>query len=65
MPQPADLSDAIEPSPLVSQLDRVMQVSAPMSLLCKDKSRVLSDVTDLSPWVLQLECLMHDLTGLP
>ncbi len=59
MPRPAVLSDVTEPSPLVSQLDSLMQVSAPMTLLCKDKSRVLSDVTDLAPWVSQLDSLMQ------
>ena len=59
MPQSAVLSDVTELAPLVSQLDSLMQVSAVMTLLCKDKSRALSDVIDLAPWVSQLDSLMQ------
>ncbi len=56
---PPVLSDVTELAPLVSQLDSLMQVSAVMTLLCKDKSRALSDVIDLAPWVSQLDSLMQ------
>ena len=38
MLQPAVLSDVTEVSPLLSQLDSLMQVSAPMTLLCNTKA---------------------------
>jgi len=41
MPQHAVLSDVTELSPPVSQLDSLMQISAPMTLLGKYKSRGL------------------------
>ncbi len=60
MPEPAVLSDVTQPSPPVSQLHSLMQVSAPMTLLCKDKTRVLPDVIDLTPWVSQPDSLLQD-----